>query len=674
MSYMVSEYIIRPALQQVRRFSRSSIRSETDTPSSPGRPKDYPASRDDAISETEGGSFLKDGDESTSPPASSRSSLIPQLDFETIEPETSQAHHILSQIPSDAAAQEAPFAGSGTDPASTAEGHTTTRERDTSDVSMTSAPAADGADPQAAGTASAVTPATERPDPLPEDDGMGALRKRIIEIQARQLPASDQARLVHLVLMESYKKSRAVLEEDRPVSPSSSTGWEQKQTQGVLDTFIWNHLLGEEAPSEKFHLTEDDVRPTFAPLKSGEEESEYRALGCEHYKRNVKSECSICGRWYTCRFCHDKIETHAMIAKETRNMLCMYCGVAQKAGEACVNCGETAAMYYCLICKLWNNDPDRSIYHCPDCGICRVGRGLGKDFFHCKTCNACLNINFENRHKCIERLLDCDCPICGEYMFNTTRGICHMKCGHTLHKDCWDEHIKHAYKCPICSKSIVNMETQFRRLDIAIETQPMPEKFQDTRALISCNDCSAKTTVKYHWLGLKCAVCQSYNTSQVQILGEDDTRAVAPAAVPAPQVPESLVSSNADMLQSSTASVARDIPRRRRHSSNLMQLSTDNLNPRPAEIGSYIVQERFARSVSPTAANPSAGDMDDSDEDKEDMIGLWRRVPRSITSNDGEEEDDDYDSDDDSVSSVADDMDEDDAEDEEDEINLFGHR
>ncbi|KAI4600614.1 hypothetical protein KJ359_000973 [Pestalotiopsis sp. 9143b] len=502
MSYMVSEYIIRPALQQVRRFSRSSIRSETDTPSSPGRPKDYPASRDDAISETEGGSFLKDGDESTSPPASSRSSLIPQLDFETIEPETSREPPVLSQIPSNAAAQDPSSVGSGTDPASTAESHTTTRERDTSDVSMTSAPAADGEDPRPAGAATSATPATEGPDPLPEDDGMGALRKRIIEIQARQLPAADQARLVHLVLMESYKKSRAVFEEDRPVSPSSSTGWEQKQTQGVLDTFIWNHLLGEEAPSEKFHLTEDDVRPTFAPLKSGEEESEYRALG----------------------------------------------------------------------------------------------------------------------------------------------------------------------------KSIVNMETQFRRLDIAIETQPMPEKFQDTRALISCNDCSAKTTVKYHWLGLKCAVCQSYNTSQVQILGEDDTRAVAPAAVPDPQVPESLVSSNADMLQSSTASVPRDIPRRRRHSSNLMQLSTDNLNPRPAEIGSYIVQERFARSVSPTAANPSAGDMDDSDEDKEDMIGFWRRVPRSITSNDEEEEEDDYDSDDDSVSSIADDMDEDDAEDEEDEINLFGHR
>ena len=35
-------------------------------------------------------------------------------------------------------------------------------------------------------------------------------------------------------------------------------------------------------------------------------------------------------------------------------------------------------------CKLWDDDPHKSIYHCNDCGICRIGKGLGKDFFHCK--------------------------------------------------------------------------------------------------------------------------------------------------------------------------------------------------------------------------------------------------------------------------------------------------
>ena len=50
------------------------------------------------------------------------------------------------------------------------------------------------------------------------------------------------------------------------------------------------------------------------------------------------------------------------------------------------------------------------------------------------------------------------------------------------------------------------MEIQFRRLDHLIEYQPMPSHFKDTKALVYCNDCCAKTSVQYHWLGLKCAV------------------------------------------------------------------------------------------------------------------------------------------------------------------------
>jgi hypothetical protein len=50
----------------------------------------------------------------------------------------------------------------------------------------------------------------------------------------------------------------------------------------------------------------------------------------------------------------------------------------------CINCGEISAQYYCNICKLWENRQNKPIYHCGDCGICRRGMGLGKDFFHCK--------------------------------------------------------------------------------------------------------------------------------------------------------------------------------------------------------------------------------------------------------------------------------------------------
>ena len=53
---------------------------------------------------------------------------------------------------------------------------------------------------------------------------------------------------------------------------------------------------------------------------------------------------------------------------------------------------------------------------------------------------------------------------------------------------------------------MANMEPQFRQLERSIESQPMPPEFQNNKALVYCNDCNAKSSVKYHWLGLKCGV------------------------------------------------------------------------------------------------------------------------------------------------------------------------
>lgn len=107
-------------------------------------------------------------------------------------------------------------------------------------------------------------------------------------------------------------------------------------------------------------------------------------------------------------------------------MLCMKCKTIQPAAQDCNSCHVQLAAYYCDVCKLWDDDPAKPIYHCDDCGICRIGRGLGQDYFHCKKCNVCMNINFKGDHKCIERNLECDCPICGEYMFTSTTTVIFM--------------------------------------------------------------------------------------------------------------------------------------------------------------------------------------------------------------------------------------------------------
>ncbi|KAJ1398314.1 Zinc finger, CHY-type [Sesbania bispinosa] len=111
---------------------------------------------------------------------------------------------------------------------------------------------------------------------------------------------------------------------------------------------------------------------------------EKKSFGCEHYKRNCKLRAACCGKLFTCRFCHDKVSDHSMDRKATTEMMCMRCLQIQPVGPVCVtpSCGRLLmAKYYCSICKFF--DDERTVYHCPFCNLCRLGKGLGVDFFHC---------------------------------------------------------------------------------------------------------------------------------------------------------------------------------------------------------------------------------------------------------------------------------------------------
>ncbi|GIK02666.1 hypothetical protein Aspvir_006725 [Aspergillus viridinutans] len=377
---------------------------------------------------------------------------------------------------------------------------------------------------------------------LPEDDGMGVLRKKIHAIRDLQSSNEEKARMIHELMTERYNASQGkkilISTSPRALPPSSP----QLSERSVTPISHCGSLSSDHAPTnptstasashqieDTYKLTAEDLRPTFFPKPESNspvcdfedadvEDVEEACLGCRHYKRNVKLQCFACKKWYTCRFCHDEVEDHHLDRPKTENMLCMLCGHAQPAAAVCRQCGEHAAQYYCNICKLWDNDSNKSIYHCNDCGICRIGQGLGKDFFHCRTCSVCLPISIENTHRCIERSTQCDCPICGDYMFTSPETVVFMRCGHSIHQKCLSEYSKSSYRCPICSKTIANMESTFRNLDRTIQSQPMPSEFKDTSALIHCNDCGAKSVVRYHWLGLKCDMCESYNTAQIRLL------------------------------------------------------------------------------------------------------------------------------------------------------------
>lgn len=238
---------------------------------------------------------------------------------------------------------------------------------------------------------------------LPADDGMNHMRKRIIAIQRTDSSNEVKARLVHGLMTEKHNSSQQNLHINRAQSPGSMQSSERPFTPSSpksmesLRRTVSPPISSSSTtdPTNSFQLSPNDLKPTYRPKaphdpKDGaqhddsmEVEDVLKDLGCEHYKRNVKLQCSACHRWYTCRFCHDAVEDHNLNRRETKNMLCMLCECAQPAAGECTRCSERAAWYYCDVCKLWDDSPDKNIYHCNDCGICRVGEGLGKDFFHC---------------------------------------------------------------------------------------------------------------------------------------------------------------------------------------------------------------------------------------------------------------------------------------------------
>ena len=153
---------------------------------------------------------------------------------------------------------------------------------------------------------------TMKPSTLPEDDGKRALRLSLVEIHKMNITEREKAKRMHALMTEKYNALR-----------------ERKRQSKQAEI----------SPSENpLEVTSEDAK------KSYHKENQ---LGCAHYKRSVKLQCSTCQKWHTCRFCHDEVEDHNLIRRETKNMLCMHCGKAQPAQQECRHCGAKSARYYC---------------------------------------------------------------------------------------------------------------------------------------------------------------------------------------------------------------------------------------------------------------------------------------------------------------------------------------
>lgn len=235
--------------------------------------------------------------------------------------------------------------------------------------------------------------------------------------------------------------------------------------------------------------------------------------GCEHYQRSCWIKAKCCGKYYVCRRCHDEHENHEIDRHATELVACVACGDQdQPVASHCRTCNEEFAHYFCGVCKFYDDTPGKDAYHCDACGICRVGKGLGVDNHHCNGCNSCVPIAVKGSHPCRERSLDANCPICNHYLATSTEPVVFMRCGHTMHVDCLAQHTASRYTCPLCSKSLTDMQSWYRALDERLAKEVTPSEYANRVSRVLCHDCGEKSVARFHFTFHRCACCFGYNT------------------------------------------------------------------------------------------------------------------------------------------------------------------
>eukprot|EP00039_Didymoeca_costata_P003919 m.70500 g.70500 ORF g.70500 m.70500 type:complete len:303 (+) comp12139_c0_seq2:73-981(+) len=239
-----------------------------------------------------------------------------------------------------------------------------------------------------------------------------------------------------------------------------------------------------------------------------------RMKGCEHYRRGCQMKAPCCGDFFPCRICHDSSESLTCTVKFDRKLVqeikCNACHTVQGVSNLCVECGLKFGEYFCEKCRLWDEDTSKQQFHCDGCGLCRVG-GASKHK-HCDVCCVCYALDSFDGHVCTQNALDANCPVCLEFLHDSTKRLYVPLCGHFLHHSCFLQLSNSSNRCPTCNKSLFQLNNE--AMDIEIANTPMPLEYRDWIVDITCNDCNKTTeTVPHHILGHKCGHCGSYNTA-----------------------------------------------------------------------------------------------------------------------------------------------------------------
>lgn len=353
-------------------------------------------------------------------------------------------------------------------------------------------------------------------DPMNEE--LASLPSRLSEVSGVHEDGSSAA-LTYLNDKETMERTIRAIARDSTLTVVERTRMMQ---QVMLAPYNESRAQAKNKSQNGGSLAEDR-EPTFRVDQNGVER-----LGCRHYMRACKLRAACCNKLYTCRFCHDEAEeTHSMDRYVTKEILCMRCDTLQPVSSTCVNetCGQSFGRYFCEVCKFFD-DRDCNIYHCPSCNVCRLGEGLGIDFFHCMKCNQCMSMKYRKKgHRCVERAMESDCPVCNQYLFTSTEPVKYLKCGHLMHTSCHSEYIKRRGRCPICSRSLEEMASVFQRIDVMVSANgalAMPAAYRAVRCDVYCRDCDDRHNTSYHFVYNRCPGCCGYNTRVERIIQEND--------------------------------------------------------------------------------------------------------------------------------------------------------
>lgn len=261
---------------------------------------------------------------------------------------------------------------------------------------------------------------------------------------------------------------------------------------------------------------------------------------CPHYQRSCLLQCNVCEQMVLCRVCHDEMDRFK-VAK----LQCLGCNAVVAPAAECSNCHQRFATYVCTVCHTYDSTPGKDIFHCDDCGICRIG--TRDTTHHCHKCDMCIVINSDEgkAHKCFANSFKQDCAACLSALFDSREPISMLKCGHAMHKTCFKTLLAADYRCPTCKKAVVDMGEQWAEFEDEMEesreqyaelTRQIPKGalvanlVRVARAIswsvvaevlervirVLCNECEIKFDSQFSpFMMHKCPKCGGFNTNPI---------------------------------------------------------------------------------------------------------------------------------------------------------------